>query len=176
MTMTAPLPVAETDRAARVLAAIQAEQGRSFGLAMRLLGNEADARDALQEAWARAWRARESWRTDSAAGAWLRAIVVRECYRTLRWRGLRAWLPFGPGQEQAALDPNGDDTSDVSRIHAVVRNLPPKQRVAFTLRFEEEWTIPEIAVGLGVGPETVKTHLARALERVRAALGAPHGL
>jgi RNA polymerase sigma-70 factor (ECF subfamily) len=176
MTMTAPLPVAETDRDARVLAAIEAEQGRSFGLALRLLGNEADARDALQEAWVRAWRARESWRTDSAPGAWLRAIVVRECYRTLRWRGLRAWLPFGPEQEQAAVEPDATDTSDASRIRTVVRDLPLKQRVAFTLRFEEEWTIPEIAVGLGVGPETVKTHLARALERVRAALGAPPGL
>ena len=168
-----PRPRAELDAALRE--AMEAEAARHFALAARLLGDPTDAADALQEAWLRAWRGRDAWRGEAPAAAWLRAIVVRECLRTMRWRGVRRWLPFGAHVPDAvdAAAPAPDHGLDVALARAAVAALPAQQRVAFTLRFEEGWTLPEIAEVLDVTPDTVKTHLARALTGVRRALGAP---
>lgn len=166
--MSAP----RTEPHAQLLEGIEAEHVRSFALAVRLLGNEADARDALQEAWVRAWRSRDAWRGEGNVRAWLRTIVVRECMRSLKWRSLRSWLPFGGEEAEVAATMQPGDTLDVSRIRELATKLPTQQRIAFTLRFDEGWTVPEIADSLGVGTETVKTHLNRALERLRGALGA----
>ncbi len=167
-----PRPRAELDDELRT--AMEAEANRHFALARRLLGDDADAADALQEAWLRAWRGRDAWRGEGPAGAWLRAIVARECLRTLRWRGVRRWLPFGervPDHADPVAAPDG--ALDAARARLAVAALPTQQRIVFTLRFDEGWTIPEIAVALELSGETVKTHLTRALDRLRGVLGAP---
>lgn len=177
MDMAAPLPATRNALDAELHAAMVAGAERSLSLAIRLLGNRADAGDALQDAWLRAWSKRRDRREDSPAGAWLRVILVRECLRTLKWRGVRRWLPFGERVPDVADAPAPtDEQLDAARVRALVAAFPAQQRVAFTLRFDEGWTLPEIAEALGVAPETVKTHLARALQRVRAELGGPHAL
>lgn len=182
MDMATPLPAPPLPVGARALdsalhEAMAASADRSFALAYRILGNHADAHDALQDAWLRAWSKRRDQREDAPVGAWLRVIVVRECLRALKWRGVRRWLPFGERvPDLADAPPHTDEQLDAARVRALVAAFPAQQRVAFTLRFDEGWTLPEIAEALGVAPETVKTHLARALQRVRAELGGPHAL
>jgi RNA polymerase sigma-70 factor (ECF subfamily) len=63
---------------------------------------------------------------------------------------------------------------DAARVRALVERLPPRQRQLWGLRFDEGWTIPEIAEATGIGAETVKTHLSRALITVRGQLEPPH--
>lgn len=175
--MATPLSRSRADLDAALCDAMAADATRSFALARRLVGDESDAADVVQDAWVRAWRNRDAYRGEGPAGAWLRAIVVRESLRALRWRGLRRWLPFGdhtPEPIEAGAAP--DAGLDAARVRAVVATLPGQQRIVFTLRFDEGWTIPEIAGALELSPETVKTHLARALDRARAALGADHDL
>jgi RNA polymerase sigma-70 factor (ECF subfamily) len=48
--------------------------------------------------------------------------------------------------------------------------LSAQQRLVFGLRFDEGWTLPEIAEATGLSTETIKTHLTRALTRVRLEL------
>ena len=175
--MVSPFPRPRAELDAELRDAMETESQPHFALARRLLGDDADAADALQEAWLRAWRGRDAWRGEGPAGAWLRAIVVRECLRTMRWRGMRRWLPFGeqvPDRPDPGPAPDGG--LDLRHARAAVAALPTQQRVAFTLRFEEGWTLPEIASALDVTPDTVKTHLTRALDRVRGVLGAAHAL
>jgi RNA polymerase sigma-70 factor, ECF subfamily len=173
MTMTAPIPATRQELHDQLLAAMGSEHQRCFGLALRLVGNDADARDALQDAWVRAWRNRDAWSGEGDVGAWVRTIVVRECMRSLRWRSVRRWLPFGEGvPEVAAPAALATDHLDAARVRSLIATLPAQQRAVFTLRFDEGWTVPEIAGSLGIGTETVKTHLARALHRARTALGA----
>ncbi len=172
--MAAALPArAELDAALH--AAIVSEAPRMMGLCARMMGNEADAADALQEAWVRAWRGRSAYRGEGPPGAWLRAIVVRECLRSLRWKAWRRWVPLELDEDATATEARPDGKLDAARIRAVAARLPTQQRVAFNLRHEEGWTIPEIALALELSPETVKTHLERAVTRVREAIGAPHG-
>lgn len=182
MDMATPLPATPLPNGVSALdaalhEAMVAGSERGFTLAYRLLGNHADASDALQEAWLRAWSKRRDRQEDAPAGAWLRVILVRECLRTLKWRGVRRWLPFGHRVPDFADAPlRTDEQLDAARVRTLVAAFPPQQRIAFTLRFDEGWTLPEIAEALGVAPETIKTHLARALQRARAELGGPHAL
>ncbi len=60
---------------------------------------------------------------------------------------------------------------DAGRLLTAVDRLPPMQKSVIVLRYGEEMAVNDIAAALGVGPETVKTHLARGLERLRQRLG-----
>lgn len=153
--------------------------GAHHALALRLLGDAEDAREALQEAWFRAWRHRGSVREPAALHGWLRAIVARECYRLLRRRALRRWFPFGarePADPAPAPDRSVADAEAARALRAAAAALPPKQRLAWGLRFEEGWSVGEIAAVMEVSPDTVKTHLDRALVTLRRRLGASDGL
>jgi len=144
-------------------------------VAARLLGDPDAARDAVQEAWIRAWGARAGLRDPDALGAWVRRIVVRECMRALRWRALRRTV----GLERAPEPAHADDATSVLEAEQARRALcralealPARQRIAWTLHVQEGWTLAEVATALEVSPETVKTHLARAAARVKEAIDA----
>lgn len=170
-------PAAASLSDAAFSAALRSAEPAHRALAGRMLGNAEDAHDALQEAWLRAWRHRGAVQAAAAVHGWLRQIVVRECLRVLRLRRLRSWLPFvdvhepSPGPEVALVH-----ADTWRRARAVVERLPAQQRVAWGLRFDEGWSVPEIAAALDVSPETVKTHLSRALAHVQRRMGVQDGL
>jgi RNA polymerase sigma factor (sigma-70 family) len=58
----------------------------------------------------------------------------------------------------------------VARVRAEVERLSARQRLMWGLRFDEGWTVPEVAAALELSPETVKTQLGRALRRVQERL------
>lgn len=157
------------------VAALESAAGAHHALAARMLGDEAEARDAVQEAWARAWRQRGTLREPAALHGWLRAIVARECLRALRRRSLRAWLPFSVLPERADPAPAADaslaDAEHAARVGAALDLLSPRQRVAFVLRFHEGLDVGEIAAAMGIGTATVYTQVDRALAKIQAAVG-----
>jgi RNA polymerase sigma-70 factor (ECF subfamily) len=163
----------------QAFARVLGERGpRLHALAMRMLGDEQEARDAVQEAWIRAWARRHQLQEPEAIGGWLRAIVARECLRALRWRAVRRWLPFGEATPDLPThNPLPEDALHAGELAARARQaaaaLPPRQRLCFGLRFDEGWTVAEIAAATGLSTETVKTHLGRALAAVQEATRAP---
>jgi RNA polymerase sigma-70 factor (ECF subfamily) len=177
VTPTLPRVTPALDEAAFVRV-LEAGAPRLHALARRMLGDGDDARDAVQEAWIRAWTRRNQLRTEAAAAAWTRAIVARECLRTLRWRAVRRWLPFGDAlPDRAAPDAGPEDAlaaAEVARrARRAAERLPPRQRLCWGLRFDEGWTVAEIAAATDLTPDTVKTHLGRALAAVQEAVHAP---
>lgn len=150
---------------------------RLHALARRMLGDADDARDVVQEAWIRAWARRGQLHDAAAAGAWTRVIVVRECLRVLRWRSVRRWLTFDALPDRAAPGPGPEGELAAAEVAARARRaaerLPPRQRLCFGLRFDEGWTVGEIAAATGLSPDTVKTHLGRALAAVQEAVHGP---
>jgi RNA polymerase sigma-70 factor (ECF subfamily) len=143
---------------------------RGLRIATRLIG-AADAEDAVQEALSRTLlelpRVREP-------EAWFIRSLVNHCIGVLRRR--RVWRLFS-GRHTGGADPPekmplGPETllGDAREAHALrrlVQDLPAMQRAVLGLRYGEELAIAEIARTMGIGEETVKTHIARALGRLR---------
>lgn len=141
-------------------------------LATRMLGDADDAADAVQVAWMRVWQAGSRVERPEAL---LRTVVVRECLRQLRWRAVRRWIGWEDLMDVAEPRPDVAhqvvQAEQLARVAHVVAALPPRQRLVWGLRFDEGWTLPEIAAATGLSTETIRTHLERALARVRDVLG-----
>jgi len=118
----------------------------------------------------RAWRGRDSMREPAAMRGWLRAIVVRECLRSLRRRAVRAWfVPLLVEVADPARSAEGllGDAEVRRRLRLAADRLPARQRVAWGLRFDEGLGLGGIAETMGCTPDTVRTHLGRALVAIQ---------
>lgn len=177
------------------LAAAPARKG--YGIAYDLLGNRAEAEEAVQEALARACESIGDLRDPAAAPAWFLRIVTTMCLRTLRRRRLKKKL-FGwwPGRDDSTdAAPTGQGVSadtgldDIAaRMHGEATAHPPEaladqqalasllgrledlsaqQRTALVLRYGHDLPVAEVAALLGVELATAKTHLVRGLARLR---------
>jgi RNA polymerase sigma-70 factor (ECF subfamily) len=159
---------------------------RLFRVARSVLRDDAEAEEAVQEAYSRAFAALPSFRNQASLSTWLTRIVLNEALGRLRRRvrvvSLSASEPDGRNEEVASLRHEGDDPEDsLARtemrhlIERAIDALPGSFRVVFVLRDVEEMTIDETAAALGLRAETVKTRLHRARrllrERLRPELG-----
>lgn len=142
-------------------------------LARYLLREQAEAEDAVQDAYLQALRHFGGFRGENPR-AWLLTIVRRVCYaRTGRRRPFRAevgpeFLDAIPG----AADPAGDLLRGELREHLaeVVAQLPPQFREVVVLRDIQDLSYREIAAVTGVPIGTVMSRLSRARERLQRAL------
>lgn len=181
MTLDVPAALLSADADAAFVAVLNEGAAAHLGLATRLLGNPEDAREAVQDAWLRAWRHRATVREPAAVRGWVRAIVVRECLRTLRRRARWRWLPFGAALPDLpdlgpAVDHAVADREAAARLRLALDHLPPRQRLAWGLRFDEGWSVAEVAAAMELSPDTVKTHLDRALRTLQRRLGGTNGV
>lgn len=169
----------EGDREAfRVL--VERHQRASFALAMGMLRHEADARDALQEAFLKAFRNLGSFHGDAAFSTWLYRIVSNACIDRRRRRKVTvevddvtigavdssptlAVMPRSPQREleRARLG---------ERIHAALAKLPDYHRDTVVLREIEGLSYAEIAEATGVSIGTVMSRLFHARQKLQAAL------
>jgi RNA polymerase sigma-70 factor (ECF subfamily) len=145
-----------------------------------LIAGPADAEDAVQEAFIRAFYALARFRQESPFKPWLLAIVANAARNKLRSAGrqprLRDRLALDralgpvhavPSAESAALD------ADQRRSLAdAVDGLPDKARLVVTCRYLLELSEAETAQVLGWPVGTVKSRLSRALDGLRATLTA----
>jgi RNA polymerase sigma-70 factor, ECF subfamily len=137
---------------------------RAFRMAADLLRDNAEAEDAVQEALARVCRDFASVRDPQA---WFFRVLINLCLRAQRRNRLltvwqRLWTP----------EPASGDPLTIREIRAAVDRLPPMQRTAIVLRYGHDQSPADIAALLGIGEGTVKTHLSRALLRLRKRMGA----
>lgn len=125
-------------------------------LAERQVGAAAAA-DVLQEALLRAWRRRETFRSDrGTARSWLVAIVLDQARRhRTRWRWTNSTLP-PPASGLAG--PNGDRVD----LERAIARLSRRQRQVVTLYYLADLAVAEVAVVLGISESSVKAHLIAA--------------
>src|SRR3569623_1755338 len=137
-----------TDARARLLSDLATGPARKgYGVAYDLLGNRAEAEEAVQEALARACEAIDDLRDPEAAPAWFLRIVTTMCLRTLRRRKLRR--------------------AQLGSLFERLDQLSAQQRTALVLRYGHDLAVGDIATMRGVEPATAKTHLVRGLARLR---------
>jgi RNA polymerase sigma-70 factor (ECF subfamily) len=148
---------------------------RLKSIAFNLLGNVADAEDAVQEAFLKAYRARGGFKGEAAPFTWLYRIVVNSCLDAGRRRKRRREEP----EEAAPADlrpATGHDHPLRLALESAVGKLAPRQRAVFLLVEVEGLTHREAAEILDIAEGTSKNDLFEAKRALRRLLGSPAAL
>jgi RNA polymerase sigma-70 factor, ECF subfamily len=174
---------AEGDAAAFELVMRQHNR-RLFRLARAMLRDDAEAEDALQEAYLTAHRALAGFRGDASLATWLSRLVTNECLDRMRKRSRRDNIfPIGSLEaenepEAAMTEPQASASPDQLLMRAQVRSLlqrkldalPASFRCVFVLRAVEELSVEETAQSLGIAEATVRSRHFRARSLLRESL------
>jgi RNA polymerase sigma-70 factor (ECF subfamily) len=152
-------------------------QHLAFRAAYLLTGSSADAEDAAQSGFVKAWTALPRFRDGAPFRPWLLRIVANEALNRRRASGrlgaLRLRAATAAPSGDAAPSPEGDVLARARReeLLAAVNRLGDRDREIVACRFFLELSEAETAEVLDVRPGTVKSRTARALERLRAEVG-----
>jgi len=188
LAQTAPISVEEQGPASRPPSAkevFEVYAPRVYSLALRLLGNQADAEDVTQEVFVQIIRKLATFRGQSAFSTWLYRVTVNAALAFRRKRALREehYVP-DPGEdfredgqhrrpirrwlrapEQLVLDQEAHQV-----IERAIAGLPEIYRDVYVLADAEEFPNQEIAEMLGLSVPAVKSRLHRARLLMRKAL------
>ncbi|MBA3539296.1 MAG: RNA polymerase sigma factor [Deltaproteobacteria bacterium] len=153
-------------------------RNRVHGCLYRVLGSNRDMDDLLQEAFLQVFQSLRNWRAEASLATWIDRVSVRCAFRYLSQRGRRIQtdvletdadvpgLEVGPGpRRQLARD-------GVKRLYAVLDELSPAARLAFTLHEIDGRSLAEIAQLVGSTVTATKLRVWRARNRVQAAAAA----
>jgi RNA polymerase sigma-70 factor, ECF subfamily len=130
---------------------------RLVGQLYAMTGNHAEAQDAVQEAFIRAWAHRQRLERSGAPDAWVRATAWR--IAVSRWQRARLGRALMRSNPQAAVT-DGPGPDRVALIDAL-RRVPAEQRRALVLYHVCDRSVAQIAAETGVPEGTVKARLAR---------------
>lgn len=150
-----------------------------YALALRLVGNEHDARDVVQDAYLRAFRGLRCFRGEAGFSTWLHRITVN-CAATLVERRRKASCDqlddFGDSSQLIDLRSERDPeraasaTDDRERLVAALAELPDQLRLVVVLRDIYDLSHRDIAKELGISQAAAKVRLHRARRRLRERL------
>lgn len=154
---------------------VDARLASTFRIAMSILGNEADARDATQEAFLRAWRDLPGLRDAERFDGWFGRIVVNACRSAVRGRRRRSVreiavgaLPGGGEDFDRAGPPDDARAVEADVLDRAIDRLSVAERTLLALHHVEELSLEAIGRQMGIPAKTVKSRLfsaRRALER-----------
>jgi RNA polymerase sigma-70 factor (ECF subfamily) len=159
--------------------------GKLFRVVRAILKDDAEAEDALQEAYLDAYRHIGEFRGEARLSTWLTRIVINQALMRLRkHRRDRVVVPFEDGRapepDRAEADVADEHTESppAATLRAEIRRalerrideLPMAFRTVFVMREVEDMTVEETAECLSIPPATVRTRLFRARALLREAL------
>jgi RNA polymerase sigma-70 factor (ECF subfamily) len=152
-----------------------------YRFAMWLCGDDALAKDLVQETYLRAWKALDQLKDNSAAKSWLITILRREYARTFERK-----VPKFTDLDSVVLpdysELGPDDRAEVGLLRRQIMELAPKYREPLLLQVVLGCSCEEIAEQLGVSKSAVMTQLFRAREQLKSKVqkdgvsGNVHGL
>ena len=162
--------VASSDDAA--LAELYDRFGRvAYGLALRILRDEALAQDAVQEAFLAVWRSADRFLAERAkASTWILTLVHRRAVDLVRREERRRGEPLESAPEPVSSSTAEDEaTLDFQRriVQEALKRLPDEQREALELGYYGGLTQSELAERLGQPLGTIKSRMFAGLTRLR---------
>jgi RNA polymerase sigma factor (sigma-70 family) len=159
------------------LAELYDRYGRpAYGLALRVLRDEALAEDAVQEAFLGVWRTASRFMPErGTASTWILTLVHRRAVDLVRREQRRRTDPL-----ESAAEPGAGSVDDEAwlrlqreRVQHALRQLPDQQREALELAYYGGFTQSELAERLGLPLGTIKSRVFAGLARLRELLGEP---
>jgi RNA polymerase sigma-70 factor, ECF subfamily len=155
---------------------VRATSAETYTLARRLVGNEEDARDVVQEAYLRAYRSIGSFRGDAQFTTWLYRITANCASTHLGRRNRHRHDELGDDDQVIDLDANRDPQAAAvasslrHRLTEALDELPPKLKAVVVLRDVYDLPHEAIAAELGISESAAKVRLHRARRRLRERL------
>jgi RNA polymerase sigma-70 factor (ECF subfamily) len=152
---------------------MQMYQALAFRTAFVIVGSAADAEEAVQDGFTKAYLALGRFRRGNPFRPWLLTIVANEARNRRRSAGRRQALSLRAADDARLSDPAPPaDTAVLSRerneqLLVAVDGLPEEQRLVVLCRFILDLSEAETAAVLGLRAGTVKSRLSRALDRLR---------
>lgn len=146
-----------------------------FGVAFKMLCDEDEAKDILQESFIRIWQNLEEYDQRREFGSWAYGITVHLCLDRLRQK--ERWGEMPEDDERVskfADDPEPDRQLENAELSGVIRGLVSRlsdqQRIAFTLVHLENLTVAEASTVSGIPADKIKSNLYVARQRIRKQL------
>jgi len=147
-------------------------QAQLLGTLYHLVGNEDDARDALQEAFVKCWKHREKVAEVAKLKAWVFRIALNtgRDLRQTAWRRKKLPLPASESMVQSSgSTPTqiAEQNEQLQLLRHAITELREEEQEVFLLRQNGDLTYEEIATSIGIPTGTVKTRMRLALQKLR---------
>ena len=155
---------------------VRATYADAYTLAFRLIGNEEDARDVVQEAYLRAYKGLKRFRGDAAFNTWMYRITANCASSHLLRRRQDRHETLDEDSQLADERPEADPEhrmatrADREMLHDALQSLPPDMRAVVVLRDIYDLPHEAIAAELGISEGAAKVRLHRARKRLRERL------
>jgi RNA polymerase sigma-70 factor (ECF subfamily) len=151
---------------------VERHQAVAFRVAWLVTRSTAEAEEAAQDGFVKAYRSLDRFRPGEPFRPWLLAIVGNEARNRRVAAGRRERLALRAGEERpvavaAAAEAEALAAGEREELLAAVGRLPERDRLVIGARFFLELNEAETAAALGIRKGTVKSRLSRALERLR---------
>ena len=143
---------------------------RLYAVALWRTGNDADARDVVQEVFVRLASRRHDLKEVSSPGVWLLTVAHRAAIDLTRRRAVRAAEPLGSANLVATHATDPHRAAEASRLNGALLELPAPQREAVSLRHLAGHSFREIAAITGVPTFTAASRCRLGLARLRQLL------
>jgi RNA polymerase sigma-70 factor, ECF subfamily len=140
-------------------------QDRLFTVAHRLLGNRADAEDAVQRALLNCYLGSDTYDARWQVSTWLYRILTNVCVDELR-RRKASGVRFPVSEADGPTEKTGEDLD----LRRALERVPTEARLLLTLRYVDGLSYGELAKIRGISLNTVKSQLARGKSILRRAL------
>lgn len=147
--------------------------------ALRILKSEFWAEEAVQESFVQLWASRDGLAEIDAPKSYLYRIVANRCFDRLRKNDAEVRLQYGINllamQNATVAQQHGFDLAVLNDlVTKALEQLPPQQQQIYRMQYTEYLSYQEIADKLGLSRHTVRNHMAKAIQSVRAYV-AEHG-
>jgi len=150
-----------------------------YGLTLRMLGRDEDAKDATQETFLSAYRNLPKFRGEAKFSSWIYRIALNICNTRLRSRSKvtfsleeeREATGFELTDESVDLAGNLQQKQVATQVRRALGGLPPEMRQVIVMKEYEGLKFSEIAEILGIPISTVKTRMYTGLAELRKRLG-----
>jgi len=142
---------------------------RLLHIAQRILVEEKEAEDAVQEVLLKLWHMRDSLYSYESPAAYATTVTKNHCLDRLKVKNRQESLDdtysTRAGNDNPYLQLERKNTEEV--LQKIIENLPPLQQAIIRMKDMEEYEVEEIAEITGTNIEAVRVNLSRARKRVR---------
>ena len=146
----------------------------AFRVAAAITGRSADAEEAMQNGFVKAYRSLHRFRADAAFKPWLLRIVVNEAHNVLRAERRHARLATRAAEQHETAIAGADEAvlarEEIEKVLGSLARLPDADRLALALRYFAELPDAEAAALAGTTTQAYRVRLVRARKRLQALL------